>query len=70
MVIKFYWRRRSSIIHKMATNRLKYRIWSESKLSVGAFNYYTSYCNDCYTSYRKGDYASITSSENNHGQDT
>ena len=36
----------------------------ENKLSVGAFNYYTSYCNDCYTSYRKGDYASSTGSEN------
>ena len=36
----------------------------ESKLSVGAFYYYGSYCNDCYYSNRRGDFASSTSSEN------
>ena len=48
-----------------ATNRLgNIEQLVESKLSVGAFNYYTNYCNDCYSSNRKGDYASGTSSEN------
>ena len=48
-----------------ATNRLgNIEQIIESKLAVGAFNYYTSYCNDCYTSHRKGDHASSTSSEN------
>ena len=48
-----------------ATNRLgNIESLVENKLSVGSFNYYTSYCNDCYSSYRKGDYASDTSSEN------
>ena len=48
-----------------ATNRLgNIEQLVESKLSVGAFNYYSSYCNDCYSSNRKGDYASSTSSEN------
>jgi len=48
-----------------ATNRLtNIEALVESKLSVGAFNYYSSYCSDCYSSYRKGDYASSTSSEN------
>ena len=48
-----------------ATNRLS-NIESliESKLSVGAFFYYSSYCNDCYYSNRRGDFASSTSSEN------
>ena len=48
-----------------ATNRLS-NIESlvESKLSVGAFYYYGSYCNDCYYSNRRGDFASSTSSEN------
>ena len=49
-----------------ATNRLtNIEALVESKLSVGAFNYYTTYCNDCYWSNRKGDYASSTSTENN-----
>jgi len=49
-----------------ATNRLgNIEQLVESKLSVGAFNYYTTYCNDCYWSNRKGDYASSTSTENN-----
>ena len=48
-----------------ATNRLaNIESLIESKLSVGAFDYYTTYCNDCYSSNRKGDYASGTSSEN------
>lgn len=48
-----------------ATNRLgNIEQLVESKLSVGAFNYYSSYCSDCYSSNRKGDYASSTSSEN------
>lgn len=48
-----------------ATNRLS-NIESliENKLSVGAFYYYGSYCNDCYYSNRRGDFASSTSSEN------
>lgn len=48
-----------------ATNRLgNIEQLVESKLSVGAFNYYSSYCNDCYSSHRKGDFASNTSGEN------
>ena len=48
-----------------ATNRLgNIEQLVESKLSVGAFFYYSSYCNDCYYSNRRGDFASSTSSEN------
>ena len=48
-----------------ATNRLgNIEQLVESKLSVGAFYYYSSYCNDCYYSNRRGDFASSTSSEN------
>ena len=48
-----------------ATNRLgNIESLVESKLSVGAFFYYSSYCNDCYYSNRRGDFASSTSSEN------
>jgi hypothetical protein len=48
-----------------ATNRLgNIESLVESKLSVGAFYYYGSYCNDCYYSNRRGDFASSTSSEN------
>ena len=48
-----------------ATNRLgNIEQLIESKLAVGAFNYYSSTCNDCYASNRKGDFASSTSSEN------
>ena len=48
-----------------ATNRLgNIEQLVESKLSVGAFNYYSNYCSNCYSSNRKGDYASSTSSEN------
>ena len=48
-----------------ATNRLgNIESLIENKLSVGAFFYYSSYCNDCYYSNRRGDFASSTSSEN------
>jgi len=48
-----------------ATNRLgNIESLVESKLSVGAFYYYGSYCNACYYSNRRGDFASSTSSEN------
>ena len=48
-----------------ATNRLgNIETLVENTLSVGAFFYYGSYCNDCYYSNRRGDFASSTSGEN------